>query len=36
MDVIIVFNGLGNQMSQYALYMRKKALYITQMILQLT
>ena len=27
MDVILVFNGLGNQMSQYALYMRKKALH---------
>ena len=26
MNVIFVFNGLGNQMSQYALYLHKKAL----------
>jgi hypothetical protein len=26
MDVILIFNGLGNQMSQYALYLRKKQL----------
>jgi hypothetical protein len=25
-DVIIIFNGLGNQMSQYAFYLKKKAL----------
>ena len=24
MDVIVVFNGLGNQMSQYAFYLAKK------------
>ena len=24
MDVIIIFNGLGNQMSQYAFYLQKK------------
>ncbi|WP_158989244.1 alpha-1,2-fucosyltransferase [Mucilaginibacter sp. L196] len=24
MDVVIIFNGLGNQMSQYALYLQKK------------
>lgn len=27
MDIVIVNNGLGNQMSQYALYMSKKALH---------
>ena len=26
MDVIIIFNGLGNQMSQYAFYLKKKSL----------
>ena len=26
MDVVLVYNGLGNQMSQYALFMSKKAL----------
>jgi hypothetical protein len=26
MDVVIIFNGLGNQMSQYALYLQKKQL----------
>ena len=25
MDVVLIYNGLGNQMSQYALYLRKKA-----------
>ena len=25
MDIVVVFNGLGNQMSQYALYLSKKA-----------
>ncbi len=24
MDVVIIFNGLGNQMSQYAFYLEKK------------
>ena len=24
MDVIVIFNGLGNQMSQYAFYLNKK------------
>ena len=24
MDVIIIFNGLGNQMSQYAFYLNKR------------
>ena len=24
MDVVIIFNGLGNQMSQYAFYLQKK------------
>lgn len=27
MDIILVFNGLGNQMSQYAFYLQKKHLY---------
>jgi hypothetical protein len=26
MDVVLIFNGLGNQMSQYALYLKKKQL----------
>ena len=26
MDVIVIFNGLGNQMSQYAFYLKKKSL----------
>jgi len=26
MDVVVIFNGLGNQMSQYALYLQKKAI----------
>lgn len=25
MDVVVIYNGLGNQMSQYALYLRKKS-----------
>jgi hypothetical protein len=29
MDVIIVFNGLGNQMSQYAFYLQKKKIDIS-------
>ena len=24
MDVVVIFNGLGNQMSQYAYYLAKK------------
>jgi hypothetical protein len=24
MDVVVVFNGIGNQMSQYAFYLQKK------------
>jgi hypothetical protein len=28
MDVVIIFNGLGNQMSQYAFYLKKKAFLI--------
>lgn len=26
MDVVVIFNGLGNQMSQYAFYLKKKAI----------
>jgi hypothetical protein len=26
MDIIVIFNGLGNQMSQYAFYLKKKAI----------
>ena len=24
MDIVVIFNGLGNQMSQYAFYLAKK------------
>jgi hypothetical protein len=26
MDVVLIFNGLGNQMSQYAFYLEKKSI----------
>lgn len=26
MDIVVIFNGLGNQMSQYAFYLKKKAI----------